>query len=263
MALKALLDSIDGLPADVAKEYKARDDGKFVLDVEAVGGLTLEDVTGLKNTVVTLRKERDGLASRTKMFDGLDPDKAKDALERVKQWGDMSPEDKAAELLKAKEAQLAAKFKTEAEKIAGERDAAAKQLDHHIRVSALTSEIAKKKGNAELLLPHVLSQTKMRRTDAGQYIVEVVDGEGNARISPVGSSTDPMTIPQLIDEMTSKFPSAFDASGASGSGATGGGSGAGAPKGGTKTPRTVSRSDQEGMNRSLEDIAKGTVVVTN
>jgi len=264
MALKAVLDSVDGLSADVQKEYKKRDDGKYVLDVEAVAGLALEDVAGLKKTVQTLRGEKEQLTSTIKKFEGLDPEKAKEALQKVTEWGDMTPEQKASELLKTKEAQLAAKFAKQEEAIKAERDAATKQLDHTIRLAALSTEIAKKKGNPELLMPHALAATRMKRLDNGQYAVEVVDGDGNARISPSGSGTDLMTIPQLVEEMSAKFPSAFEASGSSGSGASGG---AGAPKGntpvGSGAVKTISRRDKDALGRNLAGIADGTIKVVD
>lgn len=265
MPLKAMVPSLEGIAADLHKEYKQITEGphagKFILDVIPEAGFAVEDVTGLKKTVQTLRNEKDSLAALIKKFEGLDAEAARTALEKVKEWGDMTPEQKAQELLKNKEAQLAAKFKQQEDTLKNERDGAIKQLDQNIRIAALTGAIAGKKGNADLLLPHVLSQTRMKRLDTGQFAVEVVDGEGNPRISPSGSGTDMMTIPQLIDEMAGKFPSAFEGSGVSGSGAAGGGSGSGTPKSNGGPVKTVSRSDQQGMNQNLEDIAKGKVKV--
>ena len=254
--LPAILDSLDGLADPIKAEYKQRDDGKFVLDVGPVGGFALEDITGLKSTVQTLRTETINLKANLKKFEGLDPEAAKGALDKIKEWGDIDPDKKAADLLRVKEEQLSKKFKESEQKIVGERDSAIKQLDHHLRVAALTQEIAKKKGNAELLLPHVLTQTRLRNSDKG-HIVEVVDAEGNSRISPVGNSTDPMTIPQLIDEMATKFPSAFESSGATGGGAAGGKP---ASKG-TGPVRTIKAGEVRSTGTRLEDIASGAVQV--
>ena len=51
----------------------------------------------------------------------------------------------------------------------------------------------------------------MRQNDAGQFVVEVIDGDGNQRIDAQGN---PMTIPQLVDEMRASetFSRAFEAS---------------------------------------------------
>lgn len=53
MALKKVVDSLDGLAADVASQYKAKD-GKFVLDIEGD-----EDVSGLKSSLAKARQEKD------------------------------------------------------------------------------------------------------------------------------------------------------------------------------------------------------------
>lgn len=257
MALSAILDSLDGLSDPIKAEYKQREDGKYVLDVTPVGTVALEDIGGLKSTIQTLRTETGNLKTTLKKFEGIDPEAAASALSKLKEWGDMDPDKKAADLLKVKETQLTTKFKDLETKLSTERDAAIKQLDHHLRVAALTQEIAKKKGNAELLLPHVLAQTKLRSTDKG-HIVEVIDAEGNSRISPVGNSTDPMTIQQLIEEMGTKFPSAFEASGATGGGSTGGGK---PPVKSAAGVRTMTRAEFAASGATLEDVSKGTVVL--
>lgn len=269
MALKAVLMSLEGLPADIQKEYRQLAEGplagKFVLDVTPESGLALEDVAGLKKTVQTLRGEKDVLSQQMKKFEGIDPTAAQDALDKVKEWGDMTPEQKAQELLKSKEQQLASKFRQQEDVLKAERDTALGQLDSTIRVAAISQGIASKKpmpGGVEFLLPHALSRTRMRKMDDGKFTVEVVDPETKtARISPSGSGTDLMTLPQLIDELSTQFPFAFEGSGASGSGAAGGGTGSGAPKSGGGPTKTVSRGDQDGMNRNLEAIAKGTIKV--
>lgn len=265
---KALLDSLDGLSADLQKEYiqvtEGPNKGKYLLTVESVGGLALEDVAGLKKTVQTLRGEKEALTQTVKKFEGIDPEAAINALNKVKEWGDMTPEQKAQELLKSKEAQLAAKFKQQEDALKGERDEALKQLDQNIRVAAISQLVAAKKpmqGGLEFLLPHAMSATRMKRLENGTFAVEVIGEDGQPRISPSGSSTDLMTLPQLVEELATKFPFAFEANGSSGSGATGGGSGSGKPTGGGGGVKTVSRSDQDGMNRNLEAIAKGTVKV--
>jgi hypothetical protein len=65
MALKAVLGSLDDLPGDVGRLYAERD-GRFVLEVEAAGGLALENVAALKDALskerVNARKARRRLA---------------------------------------------------------------------------------------------------------------------------------------------------------------------------------------------------------
>lgn len=268
--MKALIDNVEGLSAEMQAEYEQISDtkdpnnGKFRLKVEPVGGLVLENVTGLKNTVQTLRGEKEALTSKLKAFDGLDPEASRTAIQKVTEWGDMTPEQKAQQLLKSKEDQLASKYKAQEELILKDRDAALGQLDQNIRVAAITSAIAGKKpvdGAIDMLMPHALRMTKTKKTDNGKYVAVVVDDDGNERINPSGGGTDLMTITQLADELETKFPFAFAGSGSSGSGATGGGTPSKPSAGGSV--RTISRTDQEGMNRNLEGIAKGTVKVVN
>lgn len=268
--LDPILESLDGLHAEIAKEYKQATEGpfagKFVLDVKAGGPLALEDVSGLKRTIQTLRGEKLAIENKAKAFDGLDPTKAREAVETVERWGSMDPEAKAAELLKSKETQLQAKFKLQEDALVKERDGAVKQLDQHIRVSALTSKFASKKpvdGGIDFLMPHALAQTRTRKGDNGTFVTEVIDADGNVRISPSGSGTEQMTLDQLVSEFVTKFPFAFEGSGATGSGATGGGAGGTSkpPVGAGGSVKTISRTDQDSINRNLDGIAKGTIKV--
>lgn len=261
MALPAVRDSLDGLPKEVAAEYKQVGD-KFHLDVTPVGGFALEDLTGLKNTLVTVKAERDAAKATAAAYTGIDPAAAKDAIEKVAAWGSMTPEKKAEELLKAKEAQLTEKFTKSESTLKAERDAAQAQLDETIRKSAIRKAIADRGGSIELLEVHALGQTKTRVAEGNKYVVDVIDASGNPRISPVGSSTAPMTIDELADELVTKFPAAFPASGTTGSGATGGSKGT--PPAGAKGPvKTVSKSDPDMLSKtSLADIASGKVKVT-
>jgi hypothetical protein len=90
----------------------------------------------------------------------------------------------------------------------------------------------------------------------GKYVAKVVDAKGNDRIAD-GQAT-PMTIPQLVAEMSesSAYAPAFKGSGASGSGTP--------PN--VKTPagavKTVAATDTAGFLANLDAIAKGEVKVT-
>lgn len=79
MALKAVLDTLDGLDPILQKEYVKGEDGKFRLDAEGV-----EDVSGLKSA---LKKERDNgeaLKKALKQFDGIsDPEEVRKILSRI------------------------------------------------------------------------------------------------------------------------------------------------------------------------------------
>lgn len=94
MALKAILDTLDGLADPIKALYSAKD-GKFALDVE--GAVSAADLASANAKVVEFRdkniaqsKELDDLRplkAQAAKFEGLDVDAAKAALEKVKALG--------------------------------------------------------------------------------------------------------------------------------------------------------------------------------
>ena len=217
MALKAVLESLDGISEELQKEYKEVD-GKFILDVEAAGGLELEDVGKLRTALGKERANVKNLTAQIKKFDGIDLDEAKEALSKVQELKDMDPEKKVQEGIKAREKQLRQQHEKEIKAAQDENVSLTKQLEQHLIKAAATKAIAAQEGSVDLLLPHVISFTKMRKNDQGNFIVEVVDAEGNARVGD--SEGNPMTIPQLVDEMKASdaFAPAFKGTGSTGTG---------------------------------------------
>ncbi|MCK5018552.1 MAG: hypothetical protein KAS32_15940 [Candidatus Peribacteraceae bacterium] len=228
MALKAILDNLEGLPDDVKSEYKAGTGdlaGKFLLDVTPVSDFALENVKGLKTALSSERTSRETLEKQVSVFKDIDPDKAREAIKKVGEMKDWKPDDKVREQIEATTNQLVEKHKGE---IAGKDTNIAgltKQLEKNMITATATQSIAGLKGSPELLLPHVERSTRMRQTENGQFVVEVVGSDGNPRISPAAGSTAPMTIDELVGEMKNNdtFAPAFAGSGASGSGSSGSG----------------------------------------
>lgn len=263
MALKALLGSLDGLPADVAKEYTKSEDGKFRLAVEPVDGFVLENVGGLKSALATERSQREQFEKSLKSFEGLDPQQAREALKRLEEIKNWSPDQKVQEQIASSVKTVESKFKTELE----QREAAIKSLNGALSGAlidqAATSAIAKLNGTPELLLPHIRSMTRIRDV-GGKHVVEVIDPtNGTVRISPKGTSTSPMTIDELVEEMQKDkiFGRAFAGSGSSGGGAQGGNSGGGGGGGAV----TITESDAKDITkyrRAREAAAKAGVPLT-
>lgn len=133
MALKFVVDSLDGLSEELKSSYKKGDDGKFHLDVD--GG---EDVSGLKSA---LQKERDSvkelkgslktLEEKIAIYKDIDdPEKAKEALKKIQ----------AIEEKKLIEA-------GELEKVLENRTAMMKK-DHETQVAQLTKRAEEAETNA-------------------------------------------------------------------------------------------------------------------
>lgn len=107
MAFKMILDNLDGLPEEVAKEYVERD-GKFVIQVE--GMKTQEDVNKVQQSLTAARTEAGNYKAKLQML------------------GDRKVEDVVALLDRIPELEAAAEGKLDEEKIKQLADARAKQL---------------------------------------------------------------------------------------------------------------------------------------
>lgn len=229
--LKALLtqELYDKLP-EAEQSYYKEIEGKFVLQVQTVDGLELAEVTKMRKALQTERSDSEKAKQQLKVFEGIDPEAARDALLKVKEMDNWDPDKKLEEGRK----QLEAKFAEDKAKLeksfTGKLEVANKnnevisfQLQETMINSAATMAIAEAKGSVELLLPIVKSKTRMRQLEDGRFVAEVLDEDGTARLSPTAGSTAQMTISELVGELRSdeKFARAFDSSGASGSGAEG------------------------------------------
>jgi hypothetical protein len=257
MALPAIIDSVEGLVADVAKEYKLDEKSKkYVLDVTAVGGLELADTKGLKTALETERASVKTLKGQVKDFEGLDAAAARDALNKVEEMKNWKPDDKVKGMIDAAKSDMAKAHKAEIDA----RDARVKKLDGALQknlvIATASKAITDAKGSIALLMPHVSARVRLRE-DGDNYLAEVVDEAGNARVGD--SSGSPMTIAQFVEELrnSTDYARAFEASGAAGTGASGGNGGAGNAGGTSGGKLRIKSSDQEAINKYSKEIATG------
>lgn len=227
--LKAIIDKLEDVDEALRGFYSPGIDdydGKFVLDVESSGGLSLEDVSGLKSALGAERSAKESAERKLKDFEGLDPKKARDALAKIKEIGDFDPEKEAdkiaAERFKTRETQLIEKHETELAEKEQAVVALNKQLEQVLIDAEASKELSKQGGSVDLLLPHIQRSTRLKKDTDGNYVVEVIDVKGNPRIGD--SKGGAMTIGQLVEEMKQSdvFGRAFDANGSSGTGGAGG-----------------------------------------
>ncbi len=260
MALVAMLDSVDALSEELRKEYKKRDDGKWVLEVTPVGGLELSDTAGLKTALGKERANAKTAAEKLVAFGELDPAAAKAALAKVKEMADWDPEKKVAEKVQAREKQLIEKHEAAVAALEKERDSVSTELQRNLITNTAITALQSAKGSVKLLLPHVERQAKMRRTETGQFAVDVIGADGNPRVGD--SAGNPMTIAQLVEELkgSKDFAAAFEGAGATGSGTAGGG-GTKVPAEPAKGTLRIDATDQEALNANVEKIASGEAVV--
>lgn len=229
MALLAKLtnDEYGKLEATVKTLYVQRGE-EWWLDVKEVGGVMLDDVRGLKSALQTVKAEKAEVVKKLETYGDLDPSAARDALGKVQEMKDWSPDQKVKEQLAAVRSELSTKHAKElaAEKARAETADAA--LRKHLLETAAVRAISDAKpvdGGVELLLPHVLGQLSLEKDEAsGKMEPRVVDTRtGRARLTSRQGSQDPMTVNELVEELKSRSPysAAFRGVGAAGGGATG------------------------------------------
>lgn len=227
MALKARLETLDGLPEAIAKEYKEVKEGDtvhYMLDAEGI-----EDVSGLKSA---LGKER---ASRTKLekvakklgikvedetavnalLESLGDDTLEEALAKAKAAA-ASADDGTKAVAQAK------KLQSQLTEAIAERDSLNSAVDRMVRESAIRTAVDEVEGNVVLVMPHLLPQTKVVKEDGAdgeEFVARVIDTKTKEVRMKGGKE---MTLAELVEEVASKpeFADAFPGTGASGSGAT-------------------------------------------
>lgn len=258
MALKALVDSAAhaALPESVRALYRA-DAGRFILDVEPVGDFRLEDVGGLKTALSAERTKAEQLGAASKMFEGLDPAAAREALKKVGDMAKWTPEEKVREQIEAQTRQLSEKHGRELESANGKAKTYRGQVEKLMVENKALEALGKHAKSPQLLLPHVLGNVRVVEDEKGTLRAVVVDARGNPRITNKTGSTDEMSIEELVESMKADpvYAPAFNPTPAAG---TGSGPNGGGGSGGAKT---VSRSDPEAVSASIADIAAGKVVV--
>lgn len=256
MALKAVLDSLDGVADLIKSEYVERD-GKFHLDVTPVEGFALENTSGLKSALQKERSARLKATERLGILGEVDPERIKEAVEKLEEISGWDPEKKVSEAVKAREAQIVELHKKELGKVSGRSEKLQRQLERVLVDQAAERAIIDAKGNVKLLLPHVKASLRVRE-DGDVFSAEVVNENGESRIG--GNNGSPMTIPQLIEELkqSADFQTAFAGSGHSGGGTTA--SAGNARSGGS---RHVSRNDLQRGGVSPEDLVSGKVQIAD
>jgi len=244
MALAALLASAAhaALADPIKSEYRPATDAEiaanpalkdhFVLDVTPAQGFGLDNVEKLKSTLGSEKARADKAEGDLAPYVALKvkPDEVKTKLEKLTSLEKLDPDKEADRLAEQKVAgikdQLVSAHNEEKKGWQSRESSLLTVIDDSKRTQAATSAIVAAGGNPDVLLPHVLGQTKLVEKD-GKFEVAVVDAQGNPRIGDASGGT--MTLDQLVGEFKAKdaFAPLFEASGKSG----GGGGGGNPPKG--------------------------------
>lgn len=219
MALKRILESLDGVPADVAKEY-TEVDGKFVLDIEG------DDLTPLKNAKNHEREAHN--QTKAKLI------KAEQDLLDLRR-GAVSKDD-----LDAIETSYKGKL-TEGE----EREKALKKRIDRLTIGSKATEIANKLFTAPGLVTSMIAK---------RLTVEIEeDGEPVYRVKGQDGKASALTLADLEKELVANEELRAILKGSSGSGGQGGGQGGGGGGGATKKLSEMTEAERIALYRSNPD----------
>jgi hypothetical protein len=212
MALKAILENVDGLPEDVKKEYKKGDDGKFHLDVDGID--SHPGVAVLKRSMDNAKSER--TAAQTEARTAREAlQAAQDELDNLRR-GAIPKAD-----VEALETSWKNKLKTATDESTAKITKLTGAVDKNVRQAAAASLAAEVFLNPALGLPHVLPRLTVVE-DGDDFVVKVLDTAGKPSA---------LTLDEFKKEILQNKDLAPILRGtrASGGGAGGGAGGGGAP----------------------------------
>jgi DNA-binding transcriptional MerR regulator len=210
------VDSLDNLPAEAKALYTHGEGGKFVIDPTMA---KLLDVAPLNNA---LTKERGVTKELQKLIAGFKAlgDTPEEIREKLDALNTEDPEKKTAPDAKVLREKLKAEYDTALKTEIGKKDEHLTKMQRSLNKYLVEREaiaaLAKHKGSADLLLPHVLSKVGVVEED-GEFVARVLDRDGEAASDGRGGFK---SIDALVQEMRAdeRFARAFDASGRGGTG---------------------------------------------
>jgi DNA-directed RNA polymerase subunit F len=216
MKLKATLTKEEHEALDASlRDLYAEKDGKFILDAEGV-----EDVTGLKSA---LKKERDAASAAQKTlkelqdkFTDLDPEKARDALEKLRALEDKTLLDagKVDELVARKTERMKADHDNQLKALVKERDGwkgKAGGFEYQLQQTLLETQLrdaATKAGVTRTAFPDVILRAKQIFQPVDGKLVPMRDGQ----VVYGKDATQAMSVEEWLTALSNDAPHLFEKS---------------------------------------------------
>lgn len=199
------LENLDTVPSDFRAFYQEAD-GKFTLRTDDVVTNAVKGITGLNKALKAARNDAKSAKGSAVDLSGLadfgtTPEEIKKAFEaKITELQDAanSGDSKAKIDLDKIRADFAAQKAKDAEANTASKSALQNQLYEMLVINDANTAISALKGNSQLLMPHVKSQT-MVQEENGRQVVVVVDADKSIRLSP--TTQLPMTVTELVTEM--------------------------------------------------------------
>lgn len=255
---KAILDTLDGLSADLKTEYRPGTkeeglEGKFVLKVESVGGWSLEPVEPLKRSLTNAKQERDEARRIIKALgDDFTVEAYQSAMAELDTLKKGTSSEKVKSEIESAKKQLTDKHTKELaarDAVIAQRDAEVNELLIDSQATAYLSELGAK---SKLILPVVKQHAAVvRREFKGadgkpvmRPVVIIKQADGNIRMTQKAGSQEDMDLREFIDTLKASddYAPAFAGSGASGTMSGGNRNGA------DKKPNNTPPEKREGLS---------------
>jgi hypothetical protein len=255
--LKAEVEEGDLESLGALKEHYAKGaDGKYRPQGEDGAALVNQGklLSALEAERTAHRKANEKLAK----FAGIsDPDAAADALAKVKDMANWTPEDKVRAQIESVKAQMSTAHAADKTALEAEKARLTKYLQQHVVENSARAALASFGVKDDLLLPHILPGLKMIDDGAGRIVARVVDSAGNEIVSRVKTDGSPMDVAEYVGTFRDKYAGAFPAPAAQGGGAGNAGAGAG----GSASVLKIKASDHRAKSTHMARIADGTAIV--
>ena len=82
-ALKTKVDTLEEVPEELQKFYEETGTGAFVLSIDGVPPQAQAKIAEFRENNITLSKQREELEEKLKVYEGLDPEAAREAMTKL------------------------------------------------------------------------------------------------------------------------------------------------------------------------------------
>lgn len=235
MAIKVQVnqEEFDGLGA-LQSEYSPvqGQEGLYQITIDpGESGLVLADVSNLQAALNKEKTNARSASNKLKLFDGIDPSQAREALDFKTRFdnGELSDEAKTrlenaekalVEKYEAQQKQVIDKYESEKALLTKREGNLISELKESKISASVRAAIATHGGNTALLEPLVSSKVELVEED-GKFVVHVLSEDKQPLLSRrPGSTTEPMSINEFVEGLknTKEFSPAFNGTGSSGAG---------------------------------------------
>jgi hypothetical protein len=273
--LPAKIPTLETVAEGVRDSYVAAKDGTgFILDVEAVDGMKLENVDSLRTALASEREKTKNTEYKHRELESQFKDIDVEDYKRLK------AAESSGELKGSKAATAAADAQAQLENLQQKSDRELKEArdaliaerernDTAFRLGEFHTACQKFKAetgldpNTDLLWPAIEGKSRVKRGEDDRRYVELIGDDGKVRYSQLPESHGEMGFGEYLSDLAKQpiYQGAFLGTGANGMGSDPNNQGAqrGTPTG--RVPSSVSSEDKAGFNQNLEGIANGSVKV--